>query len=133
MSDKASIFDLVQASNTVELRGKKIPVYGISLNGLFLLAERYPVLKRMLGMKMSDLTELDPQKLIEMAPDAITTVIAVGLTDVTSYEHAEKDGKYLQEIHKAAKAAGAITIGEQAKVIGEILKATLPDGVDPFK
>ena len=129
----ASIFDLVQASNTVDLRGKKIPVYGISLNGLFFLSERYPILKRMLGMKMADLSELDPEKIMQMAPEAITTIIAVGVTDVTRFEHAEKDGKYIGEISRASKSAGAFSIGEQVKVVGEIIKATLPEGVDPFK
>lgn len=113
----ASLLDISPIVGTVTIRDKDIPVPGITAEGVIYLLQRFPVLQAVLMKK--ELADLTTEALIAMAPEAIDSIIAVGLGHIASPE--------------AENAAGNLALDEKMYVLEKIMEVTLPRGIGPFK
>lgn len=116
-----NLLDIAPLESSVDVRGKKLPCFGLGAKAIVNLVTRFPVLKEMLfpaGALQLPSELSDPLALIHAAPDAIAAILAAG----TGYPGDEK--------HE--EAASNLAIEEQVDLLTEILKLTLPNGLVPF-
>lgn len=107
------LLDIAPAVETVEIRGTKVEVYGVSVKGIAYLLQRFPELRAMLSGR-----EVNADRLIEIGGDAVAAIIAAG----TGYPGNEQ----------AEAVAGSLSLDEQADLLAAIVKLTMPGGVGPF-
>lgn len=107
------LLDIAPAVETVEIRGTKVEVYGVSVKGIAYLLQRFPELRAMLSGR-----EVNADRLIEIGGDAVAAIIAAG-TGYLGNEQAEA-------------VAGSLSLDEQADLLAAIVKLTMPGGVGPF-
>lgn len=107
------LLDIAPAVETVEIRGTKVEVYGVSVKGIAYLLQRFPELRAMLSGR-----EVSADRLIEIGGDAVAAIIAAG----TGYPGNEQ----------AEAVAGSLSLDEQADLLAAIVKLTMPGGVGPF-
>lgn len=110
-----SLTDIAAIRRTAELRGHKLEIRPISADGLVLLIDRFPAIRRMLAERAGDLTVEDVKKL---GPEILAAIIAVGI------------GRPGDEATEAA--ARTFGLGEQMDVIITILDVTFPKGLAHF-
>jgi hypothetical protein len=107
------LLDIAPAVETVDVRGSKITVYGVSAKGIAHLLARFPELRLMMTGR-----SVDVNRLMEIGGDAVAAIIAAGIGF---------PGDEAQE-----EAACRLSIDDQADLIAAILKLTLPKGVGPL-
>lgn len=108
-----SLLEIANVERTVEIRGKKVAVTGVSALGIAQMMARFPEFGKMLsGMKLDNLD------LAKMAPRALNAFIAAGCGNPAD--------------DAAEEIAGKLGVGEQLELIDEILRLTFPRGVGPF-
>lgn len=110
----AGLLDIASAPASVEIRGTKVEVYGISAAGLAYLM-KFPEIKAMLSGKE---ISLDVDTLATKAPQALAAILACGTGQVGNA--------------KAEAVAASLTVDEQAGLLAEILSQTFPRGLGPF-
>lgn len=108
------LLDIAPSVASVTVRGKKIPVHGVSIEGIVLLLSRFPQLRQMMGQRGG----VDGAALIASGGSLAGAVIAAGIGF---------PGDEAQE-----QAATRLPVTEQVDLIEAILKVTLPNGVAPF-
>lgn len=102
----ASLNDIVPP--IVEVSG--IRIRGVSGRNIAYLVERFPDLKTLLIERY-----VDPQRLIEIAPDAIAAILAAGIG---------KAGDPNEE-----SLADSLPVGLQVEFLSAIFRVTLPNGL----
>jgi hypothetical protein len=112
-----SLLDIVDQQKTVPIRGKDIPVSGVSAEGVAYLLGAFPELRQMMagGAKASEVTV---DHIMKIAPRAVAAAIAAGTG-------APGDAK-------VEEAAGKLSVGEQVELLAAIFDLTFPQGIDPF-
>lgn len=107
----ASLLDIAPSAATVDVGGVKVPVPGISAQGLASLLSSFPAIRTaLLGGGLT----IDEDLLMNTGPDAVAAIIAAGCGLPANAE--------------AEAMAASLPFGVQMEFLGEILKATLPDG-----
>lgn len=110
------LLDIAVARKTVPAGGTDIPVYGVSAAGIAVILDRFPVVRELFaGVERTPITA---DLLFKMVPDAIATIIAAGCGE---------PGNEAAEL-----AASRLPAHEQADLLEEILRLTMPKGVGPF-
>lgn len=107
------LLDIAPAVETVDVRGSKVSIYGVSAKGIAHLLGRFPELRMLMSGK-----EVAIEQLMTMGGDAVAAIIAAGC----GYPGDEK----------AEVMAGSLPIETQADLLAGILKLTMPRGVGPF-
>ena len=107
------LLDIAPATEQVAVRGQKLPVYGVSAKGIAYLLSRFPDLRLMMTGRA-----VDVERLLEMGGDAVEAIIASGL------------GHPGEEDYE--RAAGKLSLEEQADILSAVLRLTLPNGIAPF-
>ncbi len=107
------LVDIAPAVETVGIRGHEIEVTGVSAAGVATLLSRFPELRRLFAGR-----DVSMDQLVAVGGDLVNAIIAAG-TGRPGDEAAER-------------AAGRLSVEEQADLLGAILRATLPRGVGPF-
>lgn len=107
----ASLLDIAPSAATVDVGGVKVAVYGISAKGIANLLGRFPALRAAL---LGGGLDIDQELIETTGPEVICAIIAAGCGEAGN--------------EKAEAIAAGIPFGLQMEFIGEILKATLPDG-----
>ncbi len=93
-----------------------ISVYGISLSGVVMLANRFPELARLFGGKSEE--EIDIKTAIMRSPPIVAAFIAAGTGDAGDED--------------CEKVASLLNLEMQVDFVEAIIKATVPGGVGPF-
>lgn len=104
----ASLRDLAETIETVEIRGKKVETPGISTYGFILLNERFPAFSKMIESGEA----LSAKNLIAIGPDFLPAAIAAGCGWPGDAE--------------AESVAAALRFDEQIALMNSIAKATMP-------
>lgn len=107
------LLDIAPVAEKVTVRGRQLPVYGVSAKGLAYLIGRFPEIRQMMVGK-----SIDASRLLAIGGDAVEAIIAAGLGF---------PGDEDQE-----RAAGTLALEEQADILSAILRLTLPNGIGPF-
>lgn len=110
-----SLLDIADTKKTVPIRGKEIPVNGISAEGIAHLLAAFPDLRKLMGGKSEEVT---PDALMQFAPRAVAVAIASG-TGLSGSKEGEA-------------AAAKLSIGEQVELLAAIIDMTFPQGFGPF-
>jgi hypothetical protein len=112
-----SLLDIADQQKTVPIRGKDIPVYGISADGVAHLLGAFPELRQLMagGSKAGEITV---DQIMKVAPRAVAAAIATGTGSLGD--------------PKAESVASKLPIGEQVELLSTIFDLTFPQGIDPF-
>ena len=109
----ATLKDIGDICETVEVAGKKISVYGISAEGFVTLMSRFPPIEKALAGG-----SITKEELASLGPDALAAFIAAGCGD---------PGDEVSE-----NIARRIPLEKQMDICESILKMTFPGGLGPF-
>ena len=115
-----SIMDLAPLDEKVSIRGAEIGIVGLTVADFAALLHAYPNLRAMIDGRWSSGTAFDASALLSEAPAAVSDIIARGLADKTAGHDA------------LVSKASTLTAQEQATLLVEIFKLTMPDGPSPF-
>lgn len=107
------LVDLAPAIETVSVRGKQVPVYGVSAKGIAYLLARFPELRALMAGR-----EVAAEQLMAMGGDAVAAIIAAGCGYPGDPE--------------AEKVFGLLPADTQADLLSPVLRLTMPQGVGPF-
>jgi len=104
---------------------------GIDARSLFHLIQTVPEMTFLMQRRFEELT---PERLMEMGPDAVSKVIAMGIVAAQDDSaNARLSGEaWKKAIEKEAKIAIRLGFPDQLKLISAILEITFPEGVGPF-
>jgi len=108
----AGLLDIAPLSSKVSIRGTAVDVCGVSAKGIAQLILRFPELREMMVGR-----EVSVDRLLGIGGDAVAAIIAAGCGDFSA---------------EAEAAAAALSIDEQADLLGAILKLTMPGGLAPL-
>lgn len=111
-SQGLSLLDIAPASEMIKIGEQEMPVYGISVKGVISLLQRFPMIQTWVSGG-----KLDPAKLLEMAPEALAAVIALGC---------RVEGEVGEQ--EAAK----LSIETQIDIVEAIGRLTFSNGFGPF-
>lgn len=107
------LLDIVPAEETVEAGGQSVRVIGISALGLGHLLGRFPELRMLMSGQ-----EVSVDRLMEIGGEAVAAIIAAGCGYPGNPD--------------AERVSVALPVGEQADLLGAIIRLTMPQGVGPF-
>ncbi|MGR3593101.1 MAG: phage pre-tape measure protein [Limimaricola soesokkakensis] len=107
------LVDIASASATVTIRGQAVEVHGVSASSIAHLLGRFPDLRRLFSGR-----DVAVEDMMAMGGEIVAAVIAAG-TGATGDPEAER-------------AADRLSVDEQADLLIEIARVTLPGGVGPF-
>lgn len=110
-----SLVDIGNIRHTVMVRGQELDVGGVSAQGVMILLDRFPELRKIMSGKGDDSSGA---KIVEMMPEALGAIIAAGCG-----APGDKDQEAI---------ARNLTIAEQVELVDEIFKLTFPQGLRPF-
>lgn len=130
----ASLLDVGPLTDTVKVRGKDVTLYPITPAGLFYLIRESEEVRLLLDGKAN---EIKPERLMQMGPDNIALVVAVGAVHpLIPTEEVGADGNvtnmWLKAVQESAKVAKTLSASEQLSAVVSIFRMTFPDGVGPF-
>jgi len=110
-----SLIDIVDLKRTTTIRGKEMPITGLSAAKIAQLLSTYPELRDAIAGRGRPFS---PATLIDLGPKIVADVIAIGTGN---------EGN-------AAEVANAanLMLGDQLKLLEAIFEATFPDGSGPF-
>lgn len=106
-------------TGTVTIRGQELTVHGLSARQIARLLKNFESIAQLMEGK-----PLTVVQVIEVAPDAISKVIAYG----TGFDETKDAEKYLKAVEKADQFKG----GEQIDVIMKIFDVTFGERLNPF-
>lgn len=109
------LMDAVPLSTVVQVNGKPVDCYGLTLENLAYLFMRFPELKDAVD---GDFKKITVKRIFEVAPQTIMAIISCGTGT-------PKD-------EKAEKHAAKFPIETQYDLLKAIIGMTMPGGVDPF-
>jgi hypothetical protein len=121
MAKGLGLRDVLPQSETVEINGKKVPVYGISGGRIGILLNRFPALE-----KLFDSTVSSDEKTVvlkKFAPPAIAPVVAAALGWITDDEEADRE---------AERDADRLSIEVQIEILEKTRGLTFKQGLGPF-
>jgi hypothetical protein len=107
------LVDIAPVTKSVVIRGEAIKVMGVSARGVALLLSRFPELRALVTGR-----EVALETLLALGGDVVAAIIAAG-TGSPGDEAAEA-------------AVDNLTLEEQADLLIEIIRMTMPNGVGPF-
>ena len=107
------LLDIFPISEKIEVNGKSVEVYGISVGGLATLLGRFPKLMDLFNGGGIDVAEVLP-----LGDEIIAAIIAAGCGQLG--------------IEAAERNARRLPIGTQVDFLALIIRQTMPDGVDPL-
>ena len=107
------LVDIAPASETVEVRGERVEVVGVSAAGIAGLLARFPELRRAVSGG-----EIELDRIIALGGEIVGAIIAAGC-GAPGDEQAEA-------------VATRLPLEAQADLLEAILRATMPKGVGPF-
>ena len=113
MVTAVGLLDIAPATDTVQLRGQPVAVYGVSAKGLAYLMSRFPELRMLMTGK-----EVDEASLMNVGGECVAAIIAAGCG--------------LPGNTDAEASAATLPLEDQADVLAKILKLTMPNGAVPF-
>lgn len=111
------LLDMAPSQKTETIRGKALPVTGITLAGIARIMGQFKEVERLFTGK-SKPEDWTAASLMKLVPDAVSEIIAAGLGF---------PGNAAQ-----IKAAETLTLGEQLSLVTAILEVTMPQGIGPF-
>jgi len=111
----AGLLDIAPLVEEFDIRGTKIDVGGISAAGVANLLSRFPDLGQLVTGRSNN---VDPDRLFSLGGDVVQAVIAAGCGSPGD--------------KGAEEAAGKLSVGEQADLLGIILRISLPNGLAPI-
>jgi hypothetical protein len=91
-----------------------VKCYGISVKGIAQLLARFPELKNLIAGQS---TEAMADRLIEIAPDAVAAIIAMGTREIGE---------------TAEQGAASLPVETQYDFLAAIGRQTMPGGIGPF-
>lgn len=106
-----SILDLVPVAETVSVRGRDIPVNGLSFESFAQLIAGFPAIAGFFT------DGVNPAAFLAASPDLVAMVIGAGIG---------------QEGSEEREAIKRLPAGDQIKLLNAVLKGTMPDGPGPF-
>ena len=104
------LIDITPSVETIDVRGHKAEVKGLSIKSIGALFLRFPDIRRMMETNSWEAAEL-----LRLSDEAIAAIIAQAASDVLTEE-----------------SAGHLTLGEKAEFLTVILRLTMPRGPGPF-
>ncbi len=107
------LVDIVSVDETIVIRGTKISVSGVSVEGIGRLIFRFPELK-----KMAETGKWNQDGLLSLSDDIVCAVLAAGTGEPGNAD--------------AEKGAGKLAVGEKAELMMAIIRVTMPNGAGPF-
>lgn len=105
----ADLLSIAPLTETIEVRGAKVSVSGVTARGIADLLFRFPDLRKMWGTGQWDLAAL-----LAMSDDILAAVIAAGCRQIDE------------------ENAGNLALDEKAELLGAIVRVTMPRGPGPF-
>lgn len=109
-----TLLDIAPSGETVEVWGTSLDITGLSSKGLVYLWQRFPQLQGLFDASK----EVDAGALIEIAPDAISAIIAAG-TGAPGCVATEA-------------LADKMPLDAQLDVLTAVMKVSMPQGAGPF-
>ena len=109
----AGLIDIAPQTETVDVQGTSVAVYGVSAKGVAHLLGRFPELRMLMTGQ-----EVEIAQLMAIGGDAVAAIVAAGC----GYPGDEK----------AEAVAGSLSLDAQADLLASILRLTLPKGIGPF-
>lgn len=110
----ASLLDIGDLTEEVEVHGVKLTVQGWTAGHIFQLFSEFPDMRKMLEKK-----EGRPQEvLLSLAPELLAKMIAMALGEAKN-----------KEVEAKAKTMGA---GDQLAILMAAQRLSFPDGIGPF-
>jgi hypothetical protein len=109
----AGLLDIGPLTETVDVNGVPVEVFGVSAKGVLHVISHFPELREMVSGR-----EVDASRLMEMGGEAVAAIIAAGCG--------------LPGNAEAEEVAGRLGVDSQADLLAAILRLTLPKGVGPF-
>src|SRR5579859_2492580 len=111
----ASFLDIVPPTTTVDVYGSEVEILGISANAIGNLIARFPEIRSLLS---NGPLEFTAEKIVEMGPAVVASVIAAGTGHAGS--------------KKAEEIAARLPLGTQLELLEPIVALTLPQGPASF-
>lgn len=105
----ADLISIAPLTETVEVRGVKVAVSGVSAQGIAGLLFRFPEVRKMWATG-----KWDAESLLSMSDEILAAVIASGVRQIDE-----------------ANAAN-LALDEKAELLGAIVRVTMPRGPGPF-
>ena len=109
-----------------KIRGKDLPVYGLSALSVFGLVRQYPELQAILEQKLQNLTA---ERVGAIGPQVAFKIMAMGLLKRSDFNNAQA---WEAAIEDGMRKIGDLGIGEQTELLDTVIFATMPQGRDPF-
>lgn len=109
------LLDIADLPRTVTIQGVDLQVRGLDALDLANLIGRFDEVRALLSGK--DL-EITPERLLEMVPEAIGAILAMGTGDGGN--------------PAAEERAHKLNAGDQLELLAAIIELTMPQGVGPF-
>ncbi len=106
------LLDIAPVVDVVEVNGEQVSVPGISVAGIAILLQRYPILGDMLNKGIS------VESMFTAGPDAVAAIIAAGCGNPGN-----------EQVEQIAKTLNMQT---QIDLVAAIIRRTLPKGIGPF-
>lgn len=110
----ASLLDIGDLTEKVEIRGVELTVQGLSAGHVFQLFAEFPDMRKVLERKQGNMQAV----MLELAPDLLAKLIAMALGH-------PKD----KAVEEKAKTMGA---GDQLTILAALQRLSFPDGIGPF-
>lgn len=107
------LVDIAPVTSKVSVRGHDIEVVGVSAKGIALLLARFPQLRALMTGR-----EVALEDILRLGGDVVASILAAGT------------GKPGDEEVEAA--SHNLTLEEQADLLIEIIRLTMPNGIGPF-
>lgn len=107
----SSLLEIV--AQTTKVQG--VSVYGVSVAGVAVLYKQFPELAKAM---VEGTLSMTPEQLLELAPEAVAHIIAAGTGNPGDEEF--------------VAAAAALPIDTQIDFLSEIIRLTMPNGINPF-
>ncbi len=107
------LVDIAPVTKDVVIRGHRISVTGVSARGVAHLLSRFPDLRALVAGR-----EVAPEQIIALGGDVVAAILAAG----TGHPGDER----------VEAAVENLTLEEQAELLVEIARLTMPNGVGPF-
>jgi hypothetical protein len=121
-----SLLDIVDQSETVEIKGHTLRVFPITAEGVGLLLLQFDSVRSMFG---GTAITIKPEDLMLQAPDAVAGICALATTDRTEFA---KKSAWLEHIEKANTRAAALPVSDQLKILTRCMRITFAEGTGPF-
>src|SRR5215471_9706320 len=130
-NSQLSLLDIGPLTETVEIKGKTVTVYGITVDGIFHLMSKFAsvrsfITKQQEASEVAVATEVDT--LSELGADAVASICAAATID---REECKTFAAWKKRVETDAKVALKLPLDLQLKIIAAAMKLTFSEGVGP--